>query len=437
MGVMPVAPQVDPNAFVFDSAKAMLSAHAGIQLGNELARLGDLGQQLELERKKRKLDLDTADYQIAQIEHTRARLPEMTNAAVDAHIARSAEEAARLRNQTRLQTALGDLRVPELSAQRGQADEFNKLATTVADFDFSSQSTPDQAQTLAASKAAGDATVRPDGTSALSNFKVDPAVAKGLVEAKLGVRSIDIPTVLENGAPGVKRYKVGPSGDILTQGQTISQTGLSPAEMRAEKMVPQIQEWQILDKSSSELEQQLNEYVKTTTPDQRAKDFAAIKAMEANGLLLSPVRAVGDKVASPAAKQLAANIYRYSSTLATQAAGRTQTHAELARLGHIPSIDDMVSPDKALAGLKAVKDYTSLQLGTAEARDAIRLMMGDAAASKPSGGVTLRGAAEQNRAAEANLQSLQSGPRKFKDPQSGKVYEYFIGPDGKVYRKPA
>lgn len=181
---MPQAPNIgDPRNWVFNAGEAMQSAQAGLTLGGEVARIGDLGEQIKLERAKRKAEMAQLDHaELLRQAEAKALPSRVEQALAEAEAAKSQAKLSAARAagiipfvgkeselfNTTLDTNLAgqqgllagakarnELGIPAAQAQLEAAGTSNALAGAKADTAFSGMSSPDRAQTLAAAQTKG------------------------------------------------------------------------------------------------------------------------------------------------------------------------------------------------------------------------------------------------------------------------------------------
>ena len=363
--VVPQAPRVNPNDFV--PPDPLAAVNTGLDLGQRLARLGDLSQQIKLEQLKRKSEMAQLTHAQALAEHETELIPkEMAarRAAAEATVATQTNVAAQ-------QGALANLNVPQKAAAGAAVQAENALNSAVSATEFAKLS-PEQQQ--AATQIAGLGIARAPGEDlnawlqrggqTLLRMKTTTVTPVSEIMPDGSVHTRNVPTNTVTGEV------VGPKTDL-------GQTAFSPAERKLEQQLPVVTSLINVQKQAEELKPLLQAFKdKHKGLLKAAGQTTALKYAntQTTGALAAPFQSVL-RVAGQAAldldtQMLASKVQALSAPILKELIGGAQTPQELARLSsYALSVDDLTDPAAAIAKIDGLVELTKQKLATYTDRD--------------------------------------------------------------------
>lgn len=374
---LPTAPQINPGDFTTDALSQLKAAHMGMELGGQLARLGDLQQQLELERAQRKAEIAVNDYKLQQTDHAIRNLPKVMQAqmtAVEAEQAQNANARALALEQARLgmpaqsaqiANAQGALAletanartkagIPQKAADLEAAQATNSLNTANANAGFSKLDAPAQTQALEGAKALGGWGISSgDGGTTASGLppmglrktvtgpKVDP-VTGNTVETSFMIDARDGSVVKETPL-GVSKLGVDEKsvGSSAKEARSLIQTKDMAAALKSS-----LEEYRKLGQGG------LGQALATNAANQAPTgQWSVIK------------KALGAKFQSNATVGVVSNLQALKNTIANDLFGSALSKEESSNLqGMLPTSEDLANPDRAMLKLDQSIKYLDTKL---------------------------------------------------------------------------
>lgn len=353
--VMPQAPNIgDPKDFAVDITQGLAAAHAGLTLGQELARIQDTGKQIELERARRKAELAQLDFAEQMRQHELESAP----ARVTAAIATAQAQAAEASNQQILAQARAAQGLPSFQAtlegqnlQLGQQQTSNALAGAKADTSFSALSAPERAQTLAAAQVQGSWGVKPG--------------QEGTAGTPLPFRKQD----------SVQEYDPQTGNTIETDVVRDSRTGAIISHGESRVLKPGVDEKSVTSSrkeatalvSTIAMADDLGKALDDYSAKGKGGVGQAMATAAANSASSGPMsvlkKALGASLQNAETVKVAGLVQNFKNTIANAMFGSALSKNESENLiGMLPTTDDLADPPRAREKLKTAKQFLETKL---------------------------------------------------------------------------
>lgn len=422
---LPQAPRFDPSAAVNDPIKMLQNIHVGLQLGGELARLGDLKAQIELERKQRKAAMAETDYKLSAATHAMDTLPKI----IEAQRAQAEQQAAEARQATALASERLARGVPGLQVASEVAAGTNALASATADAGLASSPAPVRAQTLAAAQARGSWGVSPGSESA------EPTDDNPAYRESTPIQEID----QETGNTVEKFVTINTkTGKILAKSEPVGVTKLAEGNKTALQAADEarglVTTYGLLDN----VKNLLSPYVEQGKGGmgQGAATIWANKKPEGMFSLLQS--AIGRAAQSGDTQSLTAAIASLASGLTSAEFGKTITKSEMEQLApFIPAVTDIAQPDVLAKKLVEIERRLQAKVAPLEEQKVFKRLN----LATPGRPVSVAQAARDSKPAPAAAPAKPTAVDALKAGKTviyqGKAYVLGTGPDGKPALVPA
>jgi hypothetical protein len=416
--VMPQAPNIgDPRSWVFDTTQALESAKAGLSLGSELARIQDLGDQINLERARRKAEL-------AQLDH--AELLRQSEAkTLPARVEQALAEAEAARTQATLNAARAAGILPyvgneaelfKATLDTNIVQQSNLLSTAKANSGFSTLSTPEQTQALAAAQALGSWGVKSGELSGAGGDTPYPFRKTDTVEE---LDPNDGNTYQTDIVRDTRTGEIISTGARRLQKLGQDEKSVMAASRDATALI------QTLD-MVTKLETTLDEYGKANKGGV-AQAAATVMANEPGKGVTSVVRrALGAKMQSAETTKVATAVQSLENTIGNTLFGAALTQNETARLaGMVPTVADLADPARALTKLKETRDFLETKLRPYKDRgilEKMQLRPAEPAATAPGAAPTpVASGPQEGAVVKIKVAGQWIQAKVVRDPATGKL----------------